>query len=356
MIAVFAYAFPHRKTHDFLCELMLSGHKDVIVIAAPFKVIAEVDKACYLRNASKNAAPISAKNICSEFNYQYFETAHDNIDLISKLVVDQNIKLGIISGARIIKQKIIDLFEEGIVNFHPGKIPETSGLDAFFYSIKNNVEVGVTTHLIDPRVDAGKFLAFDVVNIKHDDTPEDVQFNNYAMQITALRKFLNTSKNNYLNPLEISNYKKNIPMKPKEKLKQLDKFLRWKKEQIFNQYGHELLKKCTNGELKAAMNITSQAPGILEFKNEKGWTPLIVAAFNQHKDLVEAFLRAGANPNVANINGTTPLMFAKTALMKEKQPSTELLELLIAYGANINYCDKFGKNIHDYVSKVKVSC
>ena len=68
------------------------------------------------------------------------------------------INLGIISGARIIDKKIIKLFKYGIINFHPGKIPETSGLDSFFWTIKKNIYPSVTAHFIDQYVDRGKIL------------------------------------------------------------------------------------------------------------------------------------------------------------------------------------------------------
>ena len=54
-----------------------------------------------------------------------------------KLIVKKyKINIGIISGARIIDKKIIKLFKYGIINLHPGKIPETSGLDSFFGQLK----------------------------------------------------------------------------------------------------------------------------------------------------------------------------------------------------------------------------
>ena len=71
------------------------------------------------------------------------------------------VKTAIISGARIIKRDVIKLFANGIVNFHPGMIPETSGLDSFHHSIAQNCSMGVTVHLIDHRVDAGKFIFFE---------------------------------------------------------------------------------------------------------------------------------------------------------------------------------------------------
>ena len=65
------------------------------------------------------------------------ECAHDKIEVIEDIRDRLKAKIALISGARILKKEIIDLFDNGIINFHPGKIPETSGLDSFLYYRKN---------------------------------------------------------------------------------------------------------------------------------------------------------------------------------------------------------------------------
>ena len=64
-----------------------------------------------------------------------------------------------IAGARILKRPVIDRFSIGIINFHPGLIPEARGLDALLWSIRGDLPLGVTSHLIDERVDASSEAA-----------------------------------------------------------------------------------------------------------------------------------------------------------------------------------------------------
>lgn len=58
-------------------------------------------------------------------------------------------------------------------------------------------------------------------------------------------------------------------------------------------------------------------------------------------------IEAGADVNAANSNGTTPLMYAKTAAVGNA--STDLLQLLLASGADINARDSAGRTALDYV-------
>lgn len=350
MIAVFAYAFPHRKTHDFLLELALAGHRDVTVIAAPFRTLPDRDKNGYFRIAAQCARPLDTALICNRLGYRFVETSHDDVLRISELVKENQLRLGIVSGARILKRVIIELFADGIVNFHPGKIPETSGLDAFFHTLKNGVDAGVTTHFIDSRVDAGDFLAFDAVTVHADDSPEDVQFNTYALQLHAFRKFLDNQSQGRLVPLPIGPISKKNIMQVAEKLGLLQQFPVWRASRFYSQTGDRLISHCETGQIDSAMQLLQQFPGLQGFRTENGWTPLIVACFNEHTELAAALLKAGADPNATGHKGTSVLMYAKTPLMSYEAPDTSLLDLLIEAGADVSKRDSHGRAVQHYVS------
>jgi len=57
-------------------------------------------------------------------------------------------------------------------------------------------------------------------------------------------------------------------------------------------------------------------------------------------------IKSGADVNATNANGTTPLMFAKTAAFGSGD--LRILNLLIASGADINAKDKHNKTALDY--------
>lgn len=351
MIAVFAYAFPHRKSHDFLIELALAGIRDVTVIGAPFQKLPAMDRTDYIPRTLNAVPSINTEDLCDRLGFNFVEMRHDDIDGITDLVAAHKLELGIISGARILKRPVIDMFKQGIVNFHPGKIPETSGLDAFFYTIKNSVDAGITTHFIDPRVDAGQFLSFDAVRVSLTDSPEVVQENTYRTQIIALRRFIQSWKDDALTPKELHRPAKNDPMEPAEKCQMLLRFPGWRATRFRAQSFEKLRAACETGDVQLVSGLIEEQPDLLEATTEEGWTPLILAAFNQRYDLVAQLLDLGANPNATGHNGTTVLMYAKTALMKQPDASFELLDLLIDKGADPRRKDKYGRNVLDYVEQ-----
>lgn len=349
MIAVFAYAFAHRKTQDFLLEIAAAGRKDVTVIGAPFQKLSVGDTTSYWPSNARRARSHDTATLCAQLGFNFIELAHNDVDAIATLARDKGFKLGIISGARILKRGVIDAFEHGIVNFHPGKIPETSGLDAFFYTVKNNVDAGVTTHFVDPRVDAGDFLAFDAVHLGANDSAEMVQENGYQLQIIALRRFLQDWQAGTLTSSPIDRPSKNDPMRSAEKWAITQRFATWRAGRYIAQQTEILQNACKAGQSDAALAVLDRHAALLEHTTPQGWSPLILAAFNQHRDLAKALLARGANPNATGLNGTTVLMYAKTALMGRKTPDLSMLDLLIANGADASRCDCYGKTVTAYV-------
>jgi len=353
-IAVFAYSFPHRKTQDFLVNLVAMGYTNLCVIGAPWKKLPYQEDGNLIERRIKTATPYATEKLCKALGLRYFEIEHDDETGIRNLQNQYNLKMGIIAGARILQKKIIDIFPEGIINFHPGKIPETSGLDAFFYSIKHKVPMGVTAHFIDHKVDAGRLILFEPLKITLDDSPDIAQENLHHTQVTALRKVAHLLMNEgRLNTAPISRPKKNIPMTMPEKWDCLKKFPSWRAEQYRRQLHENLITACEAGEKERVQTILEEAGSLIEVPNDKGWTPLIVAAFHQKLEVVQLLLGLGADPNKGGLNGTTPLMYAKTPLINMENPDFRILDELVEYGGDPKRTDSLGKDIFFYLNQAK---
>jgi len=247
-IAVFAYAFAHRKTQDFLLELAAAGFRDVTVIGAPWKALPHSDPNHYFPTMLRSAPSLATPDVCRALGFAFHECEHDDVDAIAELRTGAGFQLGVISGARIIKRAVIELFDEGILNIHPGKLPETAGLDLFFYTITKGVPMGVTAHYIDPRVDAGDELFFEETPLGPDDTIEVVQSNNYQSQIRALRRFIAGRDAGTLTRQPVDRPRKNDPMTPEEKRAAVETFPNWRIAQCRAQHGRALLSACHQGD------------------------------------------------------------------------------------------------------------
>lgn len=350
-IAIFAYAFPHRKTHDFLIELAALGCKEVVVLAAPWKKITEIPAKQIPQKVIQMPSPIETRIICERLGFSYYEIAHNEHELIRKIAENENLGLAIISGARILTTEVIDCFSEGVINFHPGALPQTSGLDAFYYTIKNNADLGVTAHFIDSRVDAGHRILFERTLVNTADTVEIVQHNNYLSQLVALRKVIGLISSKNISLEIINRPRKNEPMTDEEKVEVLARFEDWKIGKYIEMLKNKLFLACEIGSIEEVEYVLNLQPFLLEERNSRGWTPLIVAAFNQHFDLIKVLLKLGADVNATGRNGTTVLMYAKTALLNKESSNYDLVDYLLSSGADLSRCDKYGRTILDYVEQ-----
>jgi len=73
-----------------------------------------------------------------------------------------------------------------------------------------------------------------------------------------------------------------------------------------------------------------------EIHNERGWTPLMVAAFNGHSEVISTLVKHHANVHAIDILGNTALHWAAEA------GQTSSAKLLIQHHANIDACNHIG--------------
>jgi len=56
--------------------------------------------------------------------------------------------------------KLLEVYQDHIINLHPSLLPAFPGTDAIQRTLKSGIEVGgVTIHLIDESIDGGRILA-----------------------------------------------------------------------------------------------------------------------------------------------------------------------------------------------------
>ncbi len=232
-VCIFAYSFKHKKTNDFINLLSEKNCLDLVIATPKEKLKIKSNWKPQKKNKKFLSLKVT-KDLCLEKGINYLEIKHKNIIKIKSIIKKYKINLGIVSGARIIDKKIIKLFKYGIINFHPGKIPETSGLDSFFWTIKKNIYPYVTAHFIDKYVDKGKILIQKKINIFRNDDFYSLNGRIYMEQINLLKKisFIINKNENFYGKL-VTNYKKNDQLNTNEKKNIYYKeYHNWKKKLI----------------------------------------------------------------------------------------------------------------------------
>lgn len=229
-IIIFGYNFPHSKCENFLHILKKNNIKISAYIGAN-KIKLNLPKKIY--NKDIPIKPIfEPRKLCEIYNIPFYVSDH-NSDKTIKIIESTKANLGIIAGSRILKSNIIKTLKNGIINFHPGKIPEVSGLDALLWSISKNIKPHVTTHFIDNKIDAGKRIFEREVKINLEDRIEDIKHKISLVELEELEKICNKylKKNDKIKSNKILNYQiPNKPMKESQQIKVLKKLNSWKRK------------------------------------------------------------------------------------------------------------------------------
>lgn len=71
---------------------------------------------------------------------------------------------------------------------------------------------------------------------------------------------------------------------------------------------YEIFDACRRGDLKAVQQICAGNPDAVNAVDAKGFTPLILAAYNEQPLIVDFLLANGADPNAQDAAGNTALM------------------------------------------------
>lgn len=224
-VGIFVYNFPHWKTQVGIQNLIMGGFKPKLALAAdPVPLNFYKSK---VRTGPKDLFLWEPREICERHDIAY-EVVQHNSSQTAQLVKDYDLDVGVILGARILKPIAFDNFKHGVINMHPGILPENRGLDNLKWAIMKDLPQGVTAHLIDSKIDRGLMILREEISVYGDDTLIDLQIRlqNLEQKLMLQSLKLLESDTATLTPLAQGSYHKSLP--PEEEAKLLNYFETYK--------------------------------------------------------------------------------------------------------------------------------
>jgi phosphoribosylglycinamide formyltransferase 1 len=124
--------------------------------------------------ALKRAEACGIDNIA--FPYKKYKNKEEYEQGILDYLINYNIDLVVLAGyMRIVGSKIIKEYRHRIINIHPALLPSFPGLHAQRQAIEYGVKLsGCTVHLVDEGMDTGPIILQKAVEVKQNDTEEDL--------------------------------------------------------------------------------------------------------------------------------------------------------------------------------------
>ena len=209
-LVVFGYDFPHGKTTQGLLWLASSGINPRLVVLAPWREL-KVPRLAHPSSVPNLRHP-EPQAVCKALGLNYLVAAHDSET--SLLAIEQLDKpFGLILGSRILKQKTIDA-TSGILNLHPGLLPQNRGLETVLNAIVRDLPQAVSGHLISAEIDRGVLLETEFVPVLEGDSVRDIDARvtsyEFEMAVRLVKLALvgslpagsNLAEGNYNHPLD----------------------------------------------------------------------------------------------------------------------------------------------------------
>lgn len=227
-VMLFAYDFPHKKTQDFIFRLIVEGFEIAYIIAAPRVKLNIPISANHI--APNNVGLIHPKKISNAFSIPYIVLDHNSNKAV-EYIKNHPVDMGIVAGARILNEEIINASRGKILNIHPGLLPQVRGLDTLLWSIYANEPIGLSAHFISTKIDLGMLIYKEKIKIDLKDTIIDISLRMLEKQPDVLIKAISMLEKKKINSLKNINLSKETyrtKMSSKDEDLVLVKFNEWK--------------------------------------------------------------------------------------------------------------------------------
>jgi len=105
-----------------------------------------------------NNATLSILEICksNEINVHFFDNINSNET--AKSIEEFKPELIVLGGAPLLKKRLLKLPSIGVLNAHPGILPQARGMDVVAHSILEDIPHGITVFKLDEGMDTGSII------------------------------------------------------------------------------------------------------------------------------------------------------------------------------------------------------
>ncbi|MDC0156183.1 formyltransferase family protein [Verrucomicrobia bacterium] len=131
---------------------------------------------------------ITAPRICDvqELQVPCYFVKDANSETATNLLKKLNVDVILQGMGPIYRKNLIDTAKVGVLNSHPGLLPDYAGCNAVEWSLYNDDPVGSTCHFIDEGIDSGPIITSSSFDVEHGDTYETIRMKSFYHEIDTL--------------------------------------------------------------------------------------------------------------------------------------------------------------------------
>lgn len=176
----------HPYAREMLRQLLEKGFQPKIVIEENDGKIAQEERGKFEKRIEGNALAAEISEQCAAKSIEHVTVPHHN--LAGCLTHLQRVKprLIVLGGTRIIRDPILSFPLDGVINAHPGLLPECRGSASPAWSVYHDIKIGSTCHLCTPGIDEGDLLIKREVPVKRGFAYSDLCYKTLCLSGTLM--------------------------------------------------------------------------------------------------------------------------------------------------------------------------
>jgi len=170
---VFLVLEEHPYGREMLMQLMGAGHVPSAVVEETGPVADEEREKFLERIRGHRVAP-TFNQLLEGSGVPRYKVPNHNRRECRTILAELEPDLGVLGGTRIIRRSILEIPRDGMLNSHPGLLPEVRGSASVAWSVYYDIPIGCTCHFIDPDIDTGDIVVKRTIPVHRGDTYEDL--------------------------------------------------------------------------------------------------------------------------------------------------------------------------------------
>lgn len=156
-----------------LRQLLAAGHVPALIIEEDSPV-GDVEREKFLARIEGHPLPPSLTSQADAHDIEVRQVPIHQSDTLMEHLGALDLDLIVLGGTRIIRGEVLGHPRHGVINSHPGLLPECRGSASPAWSVYHDIPVGASTHFCDDGIDTGDLLMRRVLPVRRGMTYEDL--------------------------------------------------------------------------------------------------------------------------------------------------------------------------------------
>ncbi len=154
----------HPRGNIILLELLNNNFIPAIIIEENSSLAQKNKNA--ITSAVANFNFPQTKEMAAKHNIKVLEVDNHNDENCILELAKLNLDLIILGDTRVMKSGIINSARLGVINSHPGYLPDVRGNNPYIWALANNLPQGCSVHFIDENIDTGDLILREKIDLK----------------------------------------------------------------------------------------------------------------------------------------------------------------------------------------------